>query len=266
MTKIQDQVIWLTGASSGIGEALAYQLAAKGGKLILSARREAQLQEVAQKCRRQGVSEIQILPIDLTQSEILRSKAEQAVKFYGKVYIVIHGSGITQRGTAAQTFLGVEREIMEVNFFGAIAVTKFILPQWQQKQSGHVVVISSIVGKFGAAQRSAYAASKHALHGYFDSLRAEVGQDNIKVTIICPGYVNTPISLNALTPTGTKFNKMNINQVNGISAEVCAMKIIKAIEKNQQEVYIGKMEVLGVYLKRFFPRLFAQIVPKFVPN
>ena len=126
MTKIQDQVIWLTGASSGMGEALAYQLAAKGGKLILSARREAELQEVAQKCRRQGVTEIQILPIDLTQSEILRSKAEQAVKFYGKVDIVIHGSGITQRGTAAQTFLGVEREIMEVNFFGAIALTKFI--------------------------------------------------------------------------------------------------------------------------------------------
>jgi short-subunit dehydrogenase len=136
----------------------------------------------------------------------------------------------------------------------------------QQKQSGHLVIISSLVGKFGTPLRSTYAASKHALHGYFDSLRAEMTKDNLQVTLICPGYVNTPISFSALTPNGEKFNKMSINQEKGISPEECAIKILKAIEKNQQEVYIGKSEVLAVYLKRFFPHLFAQIVSNFVPK
>ncbi|WP_287717284.1 SDR family NAD(P)-dependent oxidoreductase [Crocosphaera sp.] len=111
---------------------------------------------------------------------------------------------------------------MEVNFFGAITLTKFILPQWQKQQSGHLVVISSLVGKFGTPLRSTYAASKHALHGYFDSLRAEVWRDNIQVTLICPGYVNTPISFNALTATGEQLNHKSENQAQGISPERCA--------------------------------------------
>ena len=155
---------------------------------------------------------------------------------------------------------------MEVNFFGAITLTKFILPQWQKQQSGHLVVISSLVGKFGTPLRSTYAASKHALHGYFDSLRAEVWRDNIQVTLICPGYVNTPISFNALTATGEKLNQMSENQAQGISPEQCAKGIVKAIKNNKEEVYIGKIEVLAIYLKRFFPNIFSKLVRNFVPK
>ena len=266
MTQIKDKVIWLTGASSGIGEALSYQLAAKGAKLILSARREQELQRVANYCRTQYQAEVQILCLDLTQCETLADKAYQAFNYYRTVDILIHGSGITQRSTAAETQLEVERKIMEVNFFGAITLTKLILPQWQKQQSGHLVIISSLVGKFGTPLRSTYAASKHALHGYFDSLRAEVWRDNIRVTLICPGYVNTPISFNALTATGEKLNQMSKNQAQGISTEQCAKGIVKAIKNNQQEVYIGKIEVLAIYLKRFFPNIFSKLVRNFVPD
>lgn len=262
MTKLHHKTIWITGASSGIGEALAYQCTAQETKLILSARRETELQRVAQHCS----GEVQILPLDLTNSETLPEKAEKALSFYGGIDILINGSGISQRGTALETPISVVREIMEVNFFGAIALTQAVLPFMQQKQSGHIVIISSVVGKFGTPLRSTYSASKHALQGYFDCLRAEMSKDNLQVTLVCPGYVNTPISFSALTPTGEKFNKMSINQAKGISPEECATKIIKAIEKNQHEVYIGKSEVLAVYLKRFFPRVFAQIVPYFNPK
>ncbi len=266
MTQIQDKVIWLTGASSGIGKALAYQLAANGAKLILSARREEELQRVAKYCQDHYQTEVEILSLDLSKPETLENKANQALSFYENIDILIQGSGITQRATAAETQLEVERQIMEVNFFGAIALTKFILPQWQQRKSGHLVIISSLVGKFGTPLRSSYAASKHALQGYFDSLRAEVWRDNIQVTLICPGYVNTPISLSALTATGEKLNQMSKNQANGISPEKCAKEIVKAIKRNQQEVYIGKVEVLAVYLKRFFPTIFTQLVRNFVPK
>ncbi|MDJ0509293.1 MAG: SDR family oxidoreductase [Crocosphaera sp.] len=266
MTQIKNQIIWLTGASSGIGEALAYQLAANGAKLILSARREKELQRVAAYCNSEYQADVKILCLDLTQSETLANKANQALNYYGKIDILIHGSGITQRATVIETQLNVERKIFEINFFGAITLSKFILPQWQKQQSGHLVIISSLVGKFGTPLRSSYAASKHALHGYFDSLRAEVWRDNIKVTLICPGYVNTPISLNALTGTGKKLNQMSQNQAQGISPEKCAKEIIQAIKKNKQEVYIGRLEILAIYLKRFFPTIFAKLVGNFVPK
>lgn len=266
MTKIRDKIIWVTGATSGIGEALAYQLAAKGSKLILSARREQELQRVAQQCQTKYKTEVKILSLDLTKAETLTEKGKQALNYYGNIDILIHGSGITQRSTVVETQLNVERYIMEVNFFGAIALTKLMLPQWQQQQSGHLVIISSLAGKFGTPLRSTYAASKHALHGYFDSLRAEVWRDNIKVTLICPGYVNTNISINALTATGQPWNKRNTNQTQGISPKKCAQSIIKAIEKNKAETYIGKIEILSVYLKRFFPRIFRRLIRNFTPK
>ncbi|WP_107667445.1 SDR family oxidoreductase [Cyanothece sp. BG0011] len=266
MTEIRDKIVWLTGASSGIGEALAYQLAANGAKLILSARREQELQRVAQHCQQEYKANVNILSLDLSQSETLITKAQQALNCYGKIDILIHGSGITQRSTATETQIDVERYMMEVNFFGAIALTKFILPQWQQQKSGHLVIISSLVGKFGTPLRSTYAASKHALHGYFDSLRAEIWRDNIKVTLICPGYINTNISLNALTANGQKWNKKDQHQAQGITPEKCAKSIIKAIQTNKAEVYIGKIEILAIYIKRFFPRIFRQLIRNFTPK
>jgi short-subunit dehydrogenase len=264
MTQLLGKVVWITGASSGIGEALTYEMARQGAKIILSSRREDELQRVKNNCL--GESEhYKILPLDLTKVETLKSSAEQAESFFGQVDILINNGGISQRALASKTSMEVEREIMEVNFFSAIAVTKYVLPKMIARQSGHLIAISSLVGKFGTPFRSTYAASKHALHGYFDSLRAEIWKENIKVTIICPGYIQTNVSLNALTETGDKYNIMDKNQAEGLPASQCAKAIIKAIQSNQEEIYIGGKEIAGVYLKRFFPNLLSKVVRQIQP-
>ena len=260
MTQLENKVIWITGASSGIGKALTFQLASQGCKLILSSRRLEKLEEVKQSCQGINLENIRILPLDLAKSESLIVASQQAVKFFGKVDILINNGGISQRSLALETSLEVEREIMEVNFFSAITLSKLILPQMIARKSGHLVIISSLVGKFGSPFRSSYAASKHALHGYFDSLRAELWQDNIQVTLICPGYIQTQISVNALNARGEKHNQMDKNQVQGIPVAKCADRIIQAIINNKQEVYIAKKEIIAVYLKRFFPYLLSKII------
>ena len=132
-----------------------------------------------------------------------------------------------------------------------------------EKNSGHFVVITSIVGKIGTPLRSSYAASKHALHGFFDSLRAEVYQNNIKVTLACPGFVQTNVSLNALTADGTPQNKMDSATKNGLTPEVFAEKLLKAVRQEKEEVYIGGFkEKLAVYVKRLFPKLLSKMIRK----
>ncbi|WP_013324699.1 SDR family oxidoreductase [Gloeothece verrucosa] len=260
MSEIKNKVIWITGASSGIGEALAYQIAEKGGKLILSARRENELQRVKDNCKGINPDEIKILPLDLNQPDTLPILAQEAISLFGTVDILINNGGVTQRSLAVETSSEVERIIMEVNFFAAITLSKSVLTVMKKQQSGHLVIISSVAGKVATKMRSSYAASKHALQGYFDSLRAEVWQDNIKVTLICPGYVKTSISLNAFTAEGAKYNQMDKNQELGISVDVCAQKILQAIEKDQEEIYIARKEMIAVYLKRFFPGILSKIV------
>ena len=149
---------------------------------------------------------------------------------------------------------------MDVNYFGAIAVTKAVLPALARQQFGQIVVISSVMGKIGTPRRSAYAASKHALHGFFDSLRAEVHPDNISVTIICPGYVHTNVTLNALRGDGSAHAQMADDTRNGLAPDVFARRALRAIKRRRREVLIGKKEILGVYIKRFFPGLLARIV------
>jgi dehydrogenase/reductase SDR family member 7B len=142
---------------------------------------------------------------------------------------------------------------MLTNYLGTVALTKSILPKMLELESGHIVVVTSLVGKFGSPYRSSYAASKHALHGFFDSLRAEIFSKNIKVTIVCPGFVKTNISLNALTGEGKPQKTMDEATENGLKPEYVADKIIKAIIKEKEEVYIGGKETRGIWMKRFFP-------------
>lgn len=261
MTKVQGKVILITGASSGIGEALTYQLADKGAKLILSARREAELQRVKSNCSNQG--DIKILPLDLADSKGIATKAKEAESFYGYIDILINCGGVSQRDRVINTSIEVDREIMEVNYFGSIALSKALLPKMVERKSGHQVIITSAVGIVSTPFRSSYAASKHALHGFYDALRAEHFQDNLKVSIILPGYIRTQISFNALMGDGSKQNKMDTAQDKGLSPEECASKIISAIENNKEEVYIGGFrEVAGIYMKRFFPGLFSKIARK----
>lgn len=263
MSSLANKVIWLTGASSGIGEALAYELAKKGARLILSARRKEELERVKGNCIPSSQPDVRILPLDLTQSATLRLTTDAAIQVFGHVDILINNGGISQRSFAKDTLLEVDRRIMEVNFFGAVALTKYLLPHFLARKQGHFVTVTSVTGIFGTPWRSTYAASKHALHGFFDSLRAELYKElknNIAVTILCPGFIHTPITLSAVTGDGTPLGKMDEGQYKGKSATWCAQKMVTAIELRKEEVYIGGKETLGVRFKRLFPKLFSKYI------
>ncbi|HTJ50652.1 MAG TPA: SDR family oxidoreductase [Cyclobacteriaceae bacterium] len=258
--KVKDKVIWITGASSGIGEALAYELAKKGARLILSARRKEELERVKGNCPAEVQPNVRVLALDLTSLSTLRLCVEAAIQFFGRVDILVNNGGISQRSLVKETSIDVDKRLMDVNFFGTAALTKHLLPHFIKRKEGHFVTVSSLTGKFGTPYRSGYAASKHALHGFFDAVRAEHYKDNIKVTMICPGFIHTPITLSAVTGNGTPLNKMDEAQYKGKPADWCARKITKAIEKQKEEVYIGGKEVLAVYLKRYFPKLFSRVI------
>lgn len=260
MTAISGQTIWITGASSGIGEALAYELNRQGARLLLSARRTEELERVKNQCPHP--EQVQVLPLDLAAADTLAAKVEEALALCKQIDIMVHNGGISQRSLARETNLSVDRQLMAVNYFGTIALTKALLPHFLGRGSGHFVVISSLVGKFGSPYRSSYAASKHALHGYFDSLRAEENQNGLRVSMVCPGFIRTQVSVNALTADGSKLGEMDEAQKKGMPPEDCARAIAKAIKENKDELYVGGKEVGGVYLHRLLPGLFRRFIRK----
>ena len=251
-------MVWITGASSGIGKALAIELSKLNATLILSSRKKEALEQVKQACS--DPSKVQTLVLDLEDYKTLQEKATAAIMLFGGVDILVNNGGISQRGLALDTPISVDKKIIDINYFGTVALSKAILPHFIEKKSGQIAVTSSVVGKFGSPLRTSYAASKHAIHGFFDSLRAEVNQYNIGVTIVCPGPINTNISENAITASGKSQNKKDDAIAGGISPEVLAKKYIKALQKNKQEAWIGKKEVFAIYIKRFFPTLFSRII------
>jgi short-subunit dehydrogenase len=260
-----NKVVWITGASSGIGEALAHQFYVKGCKLILSARRKEELERV--KAHIKGTDDsIFILPLDLENTSTVKELTEKAIQKFGKIDILVNNGGISQRSFAQDTPLEIDRKIMEINFFGTIALTKSVLPYLIEQKSGNIITISSIAGKFGFYFRSAYAASKHALHGFFEALRMEVHNHNIHILMVCPGKVKTNISVNAILGTGKTHNKMDDSQAQGVSAEQCAAEILKGLEKNKYEIFIGGKELRAVWVKRFFPNLFTKLIRKQKPE
>lgn len=266
MGYINNKVIWITGASSGIGEALTYEFAKrKGVRLIISSRRKEELERVKGNCPPLVQANIRVLPLDLAQEETLKLSTDAAVQLFGQVDILINNGGIAQRSLAKDTLVAVDRHIMEVDYFGTVALTKYLLPYFLKRKTGHFVTVSSVMGKMGTPYRSGYAAAKHALHGFFDSLRAELWKEskNIYVTLVCPGWVKTEITMNALTGDGSKLNKMDRATSVGLPAAKFATLMLEAIEAKKEEVYIGgSKEVMGVYLKRFFPKLFSKAVRK----
>lgn len=262
MSTLSGKIIWLTGASSGIGEALAYELSKKGAKLILSARRKDELERVKKNCAGKSAGNIVIVPLDLAATDTLRAATDQALGSFGYIDILVNNGGLGQRSLVHETLLEVDRRIMEVNFFGTIALTKYLLPHFISRKQGHFATVTSLAGKVGTPYRSAYAASKHALHGFFDSLRAEHWKDNIHVTMICPGFILTNLSASALTGKGTPQKTIDKTAYKKRSAAWCAGKIIKALENKSEEVYMGGKEVLVVYIKRFFPSIFSRIIRK----
>lgn len=262
MDFFKNKRVWITGASSGIGEALALCLAEKGAHLILSARNEVEMNRVAADCLTAGAASVLVKRLDLEQHDTIPELVENTLKQVGKVDILVNNGGISQRALALNTTLEVDKKLMAVNYFGTIAITKALLPNMIMHQLGHIVTITSLTGKFGSPYRSSYAASKHALHGFFDSLRAELYEYQIKVTLICPGFIRTNVSKNALTGDGSKLGTMDEATEKGMEPTRLATKILQAIQEGKQEAYYGGKEVLGIYLKRFFPAYFSKVLLK----
>lgn len=256
-----NKVIWITGASSGIGKALAMELSNQNAKLILSSRKKETLEAVKEACK--NPEWIKIIPLDLEDYNNFDAKAKEAFSCFGGIDILVNNGGISQRSLVKDTNIAVDKRILEINYLGTVALTKTVLPYFIKNQKGHFVTTTSIVGKIGTPLRSSYAASKHALHGFFDSLRAEHHKDHIAVTLVCPGFVNTNVSINALTGDGTPQEKMDTATQNGIAPQKFARLMAKAIQAQKQEVYIaGFKEKLAVFAKRYCPKILSKMIRK----
>lgn len=264
-TKFSGKTIWITGASSGIGKALALLLAKQQTTLILSSRRIEELEIIAGECHAAG-SKAFIYPVDLSDPSGLETIAKQVIAEFGSVDMLFNNGGISQRSLAIDTPVEIDRKVMEIDFFSGVILTKAVLPTMVNKGSGHIIAISSITGLFGFPLRSAYAAAKHAMHGFYETVWAELNDKGIDVTIVCPGRVNTNVSLNAITSSGAAHGVMDHDISKGISPEKCAGIILKAIEKKKKIVYIAGKELLMVYFKRYIPGLFYKLVTKVKPS
>ncbi|WP_027076168.1 SDR family oxidoreductase [Maribacter antarcticus] len=262
MSSIGEKVIWITGASSGIGEALAYELCKNGNRLLLSSRREDALERVKSNC---NIPEnVVVLPLDLSHFDALPDITEKAISKFGKIDILINNGGISQRSLIAETKFQVFKKMIDVNYLGTIQLTNSLLPHFIKNKQGQFVTITSLMGKFGSPYRSGYCGAKHALHGFFDVLRMEHEKDGVDVTLICPGFIQTDVAKNALTADGSAQEKQDEATAKGLPVAACAKKIIRAIEKKKFEVYIGGKETFAVYLKRFFPKVLHNVVLKSV--
>ena len=252
------QVVWITGASSGIGRALALAFDRAGATLVLSSRRLDALEEVRSRCRRpRGVD---LVPMDLAEPDRIPEIAADVLDRHGRVDVMVHNAGIAHRDLVANTPVSIDRRIMEVNHFGPVSLTKSLLPRMLAKQSGRFVVVTSMSGVYGAPCVSAYAASKHALHGFFESLRAEVHDDGVGVTIVIPGFIRTAITEHALTGRGRPYGRQLSVHDEGLDPDECAERILRGVADGDEEILVGKSEILSVHLARLCPRLMSRIV------
>ena len=267
--------VWITGASSGIGEACALRWAAKGASLVLTSSSRDKLDVVASKCRAAAsvagagscdtVPGVCVLPYDFAGLEGVESLCSDAWQAFGGLDVVFLNAGISQRTSVEDTSMEMVRKIMEIDYFAPVAIAKAVLPRFLAAGGGHIAVTSSIAGRFGFPLRCGYSSAKHALYGFFESLAAECSGRGIKVTIVCPGRVRTGISLRALDKGGAAYGKMDPGQASGLDAGKAARKIVGAIEKGRREVLVGRKELLMVYIKRFFPGLCARISRRIKP-
>lgn len=260
--KLKGKTVWITGASSGIGRALALEAAGMGANLVLSARNLGELKSLQAEARL-STDRCLILPLDLKKYKQFDKAVKIALKKFGAVDILINNGGISQRSLAHETDIKVYEEIMAVNYFGNIALTLAVLPGMRARKTGAVVTISSVAGKIGTPLRTGYSASKFATNGFYDALRAENYRENIQVTIVMPGFVKTNVSRNALLRDGKRQGKSDGAIEQGISPEECARRAWAAILAGKNEVYIaGARERFGVVVQKLLPGLFAKIIRK----
>lgn len=259
MGRFSGETTWITGASSGIGRALALRMADEGGRLLLSGRREDALREVARACG--GEARAAVLPFDLAEVDRLGERVAAARELVGPIDRIVHSGGVSQRSLAVETELSVDRRLMEVDYFGTVALTKELLPGMLERGRGHVVVVSSVLGLIHAPQRSGYSAAKHALHGYFGALRSELHGSGVDITVICPGYVHTDVSRNALTADGSPQGTMDRATRGGLDVDDCARAMARAIARRREEVVIaGPKEHFAVVVHRLWPQLFRYLI------
>ena len=260
----KNKTLWITGASSGIGRAFAIELSKKKCQLILSGRNKDSLDQVSKICKVNG-SKTLVIPFDLGDEHSINHATHTVIDKNLNIHGLYHFGGISQRSLASETKLIVDRKIFEVNFFGTIALTKKILPILLKNEKAQIGVTTSIVGKFGFPYRSSYAATKHALHGFFESLRSENKENGMIVSMIIPGRIKTNISKNAIDKEGNSYNVMDPGQDKGKTAESTVKIIIHNLEKEKKEILVGGKEIIMVYIRRFLPRLYYYLSTKIKP-
>lgn len=269
--KLQDKVVLITGASSGLGESLAHSFYKAGCRVILAARREEELERVRNDLLAEHVLEPVhppvVLPLDLSDLNTLPNRVRQALAIFGHIDILVNNGGISNRGDVLSTDAEVFKRIMVVNYFGTLVLTKAVLPSMIEQRSGHIVQVGSVQGKIAIPYRSAYAASKHALHAFSDSLRAEVARYNIKVSVISPGYIATQLSVNALTESGEVHGKMDSTVASGYTPEYVSKKILSAIVDGKKELTIAPASNrLAVTIRTLSPSLYFWIMERRARN
>jgi short-subunit dehydrogenase len=260
--RFTDQVIWVTGASSGIGEALAQAFAREGAHVVLSGRREAELQRVASNCT-ERTGQILCLPFDMLDEIGRKAAVEQVLSRFGHIDMLVNNAGVSQRSLGKETDISVDRAIMELDYFAVVALTKLVLPHMLERKSGYLVATSSVAGKYGVPMRTAYSAAKHALHGFFDALRAELAGDNINVSLLVIAGVQSQVSINALTGDGSIWGKMDSIQSRGLTAGECARIVLDGLAKGEHEINVGRGKAMtALRLKRFAPKLLHRMMTK----
>lgn len=236
--KFDNSVVWITGASSGIGAEMARQLADKGARLVLSARSAEGLEAVRSELPGNPENYF-VLPLDIGQYQDIADSVAQVTGKFGRIDLLFNNAGITQRSFCVDTPMEVYQQLMEVNVLGQIALTKSVIPVMQAQGSGHIAVTASVAGKVGAPFRTGYCATKHAVMGFFDALRTEVDQLNIQVTTVVPGFIRTDIASRVATAEGEGFSGDNSETENGMPVEDCVRVIIEGFEEGLPEIHVG---------------------------
>lgn len=257
---IKGKIIWITGASSGMGEALALEAIKHEAKVIISARNGEKLKTL---CAQIGNdSNCFVLPFDVSKIENAHALVNAVIEKFGRIDILINNAGIAQKSFALETSRQVEQQIMDTNFYGIVTLSKAVATQMINQGGGQIAVTTSLLGKFGLPMYAAYCASKHALYGYFDAWRGELKSKNVNINIVCPGNINTNVSYNSLLGNGELMKQNSPAQAKGMDAHIAAQKILKAISKNQRHTYIGRFDILAVPFRNFAPGIFYWLIGK----
>lgn len=261
---LRNKVVWITGASSGLGEYLAYELAQNGCKLTLSGTSEDRLKKVKERCKEIGVpdEDVFLLPFNVTQLDVHEDCVSKVIQKFGKLDILVNNAGRSQRARFEDIDIAVDKDLFEINVFAVLNLTRKVLPHFLKNKGGHFVVTSSCVGKMGAPGSASYTGSKHAIHGYFETLRTEMSSKNIDVTILCPGPVFSRFLENAFTGTpGEKFGVATQCTDKRMPTDRCGRLMAVSIAHKLDEAWIAIQPCLLLYyLAQYTPTFFRKII------